>query len=647
MKVDSNRTEAEFKWQLSQLADKSNLTMMQQKVSNSNLTMQPAGSMRSSPAAPHSARTVRMRMLSGLGGKCSSAGSLGFVSNDEFAFPAANARVPQFKRLQPVKPRCAKLKPDQQNFLELTHGVPLQERVRWIAAAEHRGIMVKQLESLVDFIMKRTNPSTGVIQGWVDSHTGEQLSQSTLSLEQVVAWIVEPMTKPVKCSYVEAVAMVEESQKPTWFVSYWIGTPFFELVNCTKKHAQTRSNHRYPAVCSVTGAYWTCAFAMNQHTTASNDLSGYVNEQPFYKAMFSCRGILLVLDSLGPATAFRRLWCCFELVVAVQAINFEYPPRPRNNLVLDIASCDSQSEPQILTDGLTDTEAAKSSPAETDIPVVGYSLKNEREGHFPIDRLRDGLKIDVKDPKMSSDLSAADRMSIMKALAGHDGQARFQVFADNPTYDEVSRKLRAKLGNLALRQLIRQGKGSGQFGDELSKAITDKSDNDTFDMNLMLCEINSKSDDLISKCIPQNGSVRKANFNFGHCYKMSSVQATLDAISSMENLQDLSVNFESCVGLESVEELNDFAAALARVGGLRSVIMNFEGCDKIGPLDDFVRELKRAKISSLQIIAPDGSDASEEQEVTQEKPQSKKKAKGPQKWVSETAKLWTRRGSRG
>ena len=61
----------------------------------------------------------------------------------------------------------------------------------------------------------------------------------------------------------------------------------------------------------------------------------------------AARGVLLVLDS--HATPFQRIWCCFELSMAIESATSRCPLR------LDIASVAAQS-PELLTDGLTEGE---------------------------------------------------------------------------------------------------------------------------------------------------------------------------------------------------------------------------------------------------------------------------------------------------
>ena len=139
-------------------------------------------------------------------------------------------------------------------------------------------------------------------------------------------------------------------------------------------------------------AYWVCAYANNQHELGT-DLGTDPMESSFLKAMQLSAGVLLVLDL--EATAFSRIWCCFEEgVVTMAARGFLQGGGTHSSdraslkalverdgkegreapLVLDIAAVDEEGGAQLLTEGLTAAEQRE----DGEYFGCGWERKSER-----------------------------------------------------------------------------------------------------------------------------------------------------------------------------------------------------------------------------------------------------------------------------
>jgi len=298
--------------------------------------------------------------------------------------------------------------------------------------------MVKQLECLLDFMRSRT--STRIMQD-KGRHFADRYkvleeaypSYKTTNLYQVNNKVIKPMTQPLKCSYVEAVAFSEKAQLPTWFASHWWGEPLHGSVASLKAHAQLR----HPESDAVTSSYWICAFANGQH-----DLKATFGDNPeescFYNALRICRGMVLLLDAGSPARAFDRIWCNFEASLATSALS---------HLLLDIVAQDETGQACILTDGMTlaettkDTESLKNPWEES-----GRTAQVKREERFPVDIMHKGLYVSVANAKATS---PQDKHQILNIVAGKTGSAAVDLGL--PVYEETDKRLRSRFATLSIR----------------------------------------------------------------------------------------------------------------------------------------------------------------------------------------------------
>lgn len=139
-----------------------------------------------------------------------------------------------------------KLQPADLDFTELTRGNQMLK----ISKVDRRGITFDQLKKLLVFLKKRCNEQ-GVIRGWCDPRTGEQLYYRTINLKQLHYWIIKPVTEKRQCSYVEAVCKDEQAQRPAWFVAHSWTEPFVDFVRRAMKRGTLGAGD----------AFWSCPFS--------------------------------------------------------------------------------------------------------------------------------------------------------------------------------------------------------------------------------------------------------------------------------------------------------------------------------------------------------------------------------------------------
>jgi hypothetical protein len=518
-----------------------------------------------------------------------------------------------------------------QSFLALTGGVAVKDRVRSIPRTEERGIMVKQLEVLLEFIHSRSKHwrDDPIVPGWYDFRSGGTVSYKAVNLHHVSDWIIKPMTLPVKCSYVEAIAFSVESQVPSWFVSHWWGEPIRESVASLKAHAKVK----HPDSCGVTSAYWMCAFANNQHKLSS-ELVDDPRGSSFFKALGLCEGVVLLLDRHSPAAAFQRLWCNFEINAATDK---------HRHLLLDIVAADECGELHVLTDGMTVAESRKEA-ASQECPWLtsGRTTQATREEQFPILMMHQGLNVKIIDAKVSS---AQDRVHILNNILGHLLSAAPDL--SNTIYDEVDNRLRSRFAMLSLRSAL-QHYPSVDISDNgnlpIARVLREDPTMETLQLDLSSCwRMTDSCLRALASCIPTSPTqLKRVNLKFNLCYQLTCIAPLLQALGKVQDLQEISLDFTDCTGLKASNDFAAFGTLLNANSRTSQVNMNFTACNtKLAPcLEAMTRSLKSSS-RSLKVISTDGENlALDDNEEVKPRAKPKPKAK-KKKFVSETAKWWS------
>ena len=184
-----------------------------------------------------------------------------------------------------------------------------------IPDTHRRGISIEQLEQLgklVEEVLEECNDLR-------DPRDPEiVITKENINLYHINIMFILPLTQHEPSnqnpfSYVELIASTTEEkthQDPSWFVSHWWGTPFFDTVRMLKLHAKERN------VDPSEEFYWICAFANCQHKLDELEQTDYL-QTPFAQALMAeqCRGTIVLLDEKR-ATPFSRSWCIFESFVS-------------------------------------------------------------------------------------------------------------------------------------------------------------------------------------------------------------------------------------------------------------------------------------------------------------------------------------------
>lgn len=118
-----------------------------------------------------------------------------------------------------------------------------------IPEVEHRGISLRQLETLYEEVVLRC-----VKEAWTNFKR-EKLTPEKVNLYDIKEKIIMPRTEKIirKCSYVELIA--NKAQIPKWFVSHWWGEPIIAMIMCLRQHAKDRG------LSPEESFYWICVSA--------------------------------------------------------------------------------------------------------------------------------------------------------------------------------------------------------------------------------------------------------------------------------------------------------------------------------------------------------------------------------------------------
>lgn len=226
-----------------------------------------------------------------------------------------------------------------------------------------RGISIEQLEELGTLIEKVFSNDDFE---HIDEFTHQKVTKETVNLYHVNNLFAMPLSEKYQCSYVEMVA--NGPQLPTFFVSHWWGTPFFDTLRMLRLHAKQRNVQKNEY-------YWICTFANCQHNLEELSPDDYL-DTPFAKAIMNdkCRGTVLVLNEKD-ATPFTRSWCVFEAYISTT-----YAKAKEHRHLMDVTT--------IIPDG--DCEQSGGGTFNERCAGLLYELteqdedKEEREGKFTI-----------------------------------------------------------------------------------------------------------------------------------------------------------------------------------------------------------------------------------------------------------------------
>ena len=210
--------------------------------------------------------------------------------------------------------------------------------------------------------------------------------------------------------------MEAKQQKPSWFVSHAWKEPVWSFVSVLQRHQAVRQLNTF---------YWVCAYANNQHNV-DDDIPDNPRKSSFYFALKSCEGVILVLDT--KATAFGRVWCCFEESIAIEEQQTSSPDQMA--LLLDVGAT-AMGQAHLITDGLAGQEIDM-------VPVLAWHSKTQREATFPTEILRHGLFVDICN---ASATKPEDKTRILGSIALPLQETAVLSAVESDRYREVNQGL--------------------------------------------------------------------------------------------------------------------------------------------------------------------------------------------------------------
>ncbi|CAE7036113.1 pcrA [Symbiodinium natans] len=480
-------------------------------------------------------------------------------------------------------------------FHDLTAGRPPLR----IPLAERRGIQLKQLEDLLRCLEQVAAESGGL--KWRKAQAA--IDAADVNLYDLCDGLIKPLTLRSRCSYVEAVAESEDKQVPSFFVSHWwghrarqppetlnprrvaqssayrfeqppepSGEPVASFVAAARNHGLVRGR-------SCEDAYWVCAYANNQHDALA-EIGSNPKESPFFRALRLVDGVLLILDGLGPATPFRRMWCCFEKSLVVSSFGRD---RDRH-LLLDVA-CTHEGKPELLTDGLT-AEEARMEEAHRKVAAnsSGWLAKSQREGTFPVQLLQEGFQICIQKASASRE---EDRRRILNVIAGKpDGELDTPPEPEHSAYQAVDRSLRGLFAVATWRTAVEQGRQISEqpHGLPLASALRDSGRSE---LTFHFSRCHQFSDEGLAQVVeslPQE--LRMLSLQLEACQALSpaalmSLGRGLQTLTACNSL-DLNLSF---TGICSWESLAGLSAGLRQMPQLQVLVLEMEGCTGMTSLD--------------------------------------------------------------
>ena len=312
------------------------------------------------------------------------------------------------------------------NYSYLSSGPPID-----IPRTEVRGITIKQLSRLLDFVEERASTWCEVHQ--CSPHYRQPLSFKDFNMYHVHYWVIHPATaSPLYCSYVELVASEAASQRPLWFASYVWAAPLHKFMACLRHQVSLRELPAHTA-------YWVEVYAYDHHRL-EEEICDNPRKTSFCRALKLCTGLLLILDQ----DPLSRIWTCFEVSLAVEERNMSLAVEKRNkgksgkHFLLDVAAMDRHGEAHLITDGLAGAEERMDG-------ALGFLFKGQREAKFPREIMHKAAHVDVA---CADATKHDDKIRILNSLRCPRAKTRDLLNEppyEDPSFDAVGNAMREKL----------------------------------------------------------------------------------------------------------------------------------------------------------------------------------------------------------
>jgi len=319
----------------------------------------------------------------------------------------------------------------------------------------------------------------------------------------------------------------------------------------------------------------------------------------------------------GPATPFTRIWCAYEVYVALTDYDRHAP------LVLDIAAS-RQGNAELITQGYTRGDIQQ---AEDEDYPAGYELKfkMERERSFPSEILQRGIRVELHKAQASMEL---DRTRILNLIAGQDIDAA--PLDNHSKYDLVNAALRSTCAVAAWPQAVATDSVEAMGLPGVLKTYEDRQDlalsfygmeelrNSNvatlsghlplglrnLDLNFAECgEIGDASLVALGNGIGKLTGLRSLNFDFALCGKVgdAGVAGLAKGIAKLRCLTYLKLRFSWSDKIRDAGVIS-LGACLDKLNTLLDLVLDFADCDKIGDAGAVGLVLGLEKLEGLQSV---------------------------------------------
>ena len=341
----------------------------------------------------------------------------------------------------------------------------LGSKICRIANPENRGITLRQLKEIGKEVVLRCE-----IERWRSSNSTHQslavLKPDQVTLYDLAQHYILPSTEPHKCSYVELVAREEQDQKPVWFVSHWWGESVLDFVASICRHAFDRG---LPDETS----YWVCAYALNQHSLGL-ELGRNPMNAPFHKALKQCKGMVSVLDK--DCICYSRIWCCFELSLAIGNADERIETSPELNskpdFLYDIYTVAGSAGAVGLNDGevvpADKYHLGTNGTLDRTYPAKRWQKSRHlRQSCFPYDTLKKAMDCCLENGSASR---AQDKKRILHLICGNGDGFDEDPPASHAAFDRLNAILWGRVVAFIYRRALENEEGMDTYNHLLSQA---------------------------------------------------------------------------------------------------------------------------------------------------------------------------------
>jgi len=379
----------------------------------------------------------------------------------------------------------------------------------WIERAEHRGTTLAQIERVFACLEENCSAWVDHLPAKMSKTSGKPLRIDFLNFYHLSNYLILPLTKPRRCSFVEM--MTNQAQTPSWFLSHWWGTPVQGFVESVGKHAATRG-------LSADSSYWTWAFACRLPEKQS-EICEIPSQALFYKPMETCKfKLLLVIDQ--QAVCFKRSWCLYETAMTVDT-----------NLAMVDVACIHSTGAELITHGLTEEEEKM----ETQRPGYGVRSKLAREANFPMEVAEAGLGVQVE---KSEAWTEDDKSLILHSIASYDREEQRKL-------ENAEARLRARLATAFWPRVARPDKdGKAAPTNRVAKALSCiQEDARRRSLAMHLQGLNSEHLHMLAESLPPNLMELTLNLR---CSSLKDDDVAMLAQALPRQLKELKLDLTCC-----------------------------------------------------------------------------------------------------